>query len=117
MSRLIQWNLITLDGYFEGAKPWDLGFHESVWGEELEELSIEPMTGADGLVFGRAELSETLIREGLYDEYRLVVAPVIVGSGKPLFGCDVPGPKLELLSTQPVKTGGVIVRYAPAIGV
>lgn len=182
MSRLIMWNLITLDGFFEGAKPWDLGFHEVVWGDELAKLGIEQMTGADGLVFGRATfegmaahwpsakgaiadimnsipkyvcsrtlrsvdwnnstilsgdaaeevaklkdagsndllvfgsagLSETLIREGLYDEYRLVVTPVILGSGKPLFGRDVPGPKLDLLSSQTVKTGGVVVRYAPA---
>jgi hypothetical protein len=32
MSRLIMWNLVTLDGYFEGAKSWDLDWHESVWG-------------------------------------------------------------------------------------
>ena len=24
MGRLIQWNLISLDGYFEGAKSWDV---------------------------------------------------------------------------------------------
>jgi hypothetical protein len=35
MGRLIQWNLMTLDGYFEGEKIWDLDFHQSVWGEEL----------------------------------------------------------------------------------
>jgi len=29
------WNLITLDGYFEGEKNWDLGFHDLVWGKEL----------------------------------------------------------------------------------
>jgi dihydrofolate reductase len=46
------WNLITLDGYFEGEKNWDLGFHDLVWGKELEKLSIEQLQSADMLVFG-----------------------------------------------------------------
>ena len=35
MSKLIMWNIITLDGYFEGEKNWELGFHESVWGSDM----------------------------------------------------------------------------------
>ena len=38
--RLIMWNLITLEGFFEGAKKWDLDWHEYVWGDELEQLSL-----------------------------------------------------------------------------
>ena len=53
MRKLIMWNVITLDGYFEGNKNWDLSFHETVWGSELEELSIEQLQSADFLVFGR----------------------------------------------------------------
>jgi hypothetical protein len=30
------WNLLTLDGYFEGAQSWELGWHDVVWGEEME---------------------------------------------------------------------------------
>lgn len=30
MRSLIMWNLITLDGYFEGAKKWDLDWHNDV---------------------------------------------------------------------------------------
>lgn len=52
MSKLIMWNLVTLDGFFEGGKSWDLGFHQSVWGDELERLSIEHLESADGLLFG-----------------------------------------------------------------
>lgn len=36
MRKLIMWNIITLDGYFEGNQNWDLPFHDVVWGEELE---------------------------------------------------------------------------------
>lgn len=47
------WNVITLDGYFEGKQNWDLDFHNLIWGEELEKLSIEQLNAADYLVFGR----------------------------------------------------------------
>lgn len=53
MRKLIMWNLITLDGYFEGAKNWDLPWHEQLWGEELERFSLDQLQSADILVFGR----------------------------------------------------------------
>jgi len=53
MSKLIMWNLLTLDGYFEGAKSWELDWHEYVWGEELERIAIEQLRSADRLLFGR----------------------------------------------------------------
>lgn len=53
MRKLIMWNVITLDGCFEGAKPWDLSFHELVWGPELDALSHEQLNEADMLVFGK----------------------------------------------------------------
>ena len=53
MSKVIMWNLFTLDGFFEGAKSWDLDFHTLVWGDELERLSIEQLRSADRLLFGR----------------------------------------------------------------
>ena len=52
MRKLIMFNIITLDGYFEGEKNWDLAFHDLVWGKELEQLSIEQLQSADMLVFG-----------------------------------------------------------------
>ena len=51
--KLIMWNLVSLDGFFEGPKKWDLDFHNYVWGDELERLSIEQLRSADALVFGR----------------------------------------------------------------
>ena len=38
MRRLIMWNLMTLDGAFDGEKAWDLGWHELSWGDELERF-------------------------------------------------------------------------------
>ena len=53
MTRLIMWNMVTLDGLFEGPKKWDLDFHEYVWGPELEQFSLEQAKTADALLFGR----------------------------------------------------------------
>jgi hypothetical protein len=47
------WNLVTLDGFFEGKDNWDLAFHELVWGKELEQISIEQLRSTDMLVFGK----------------------------------------------------------------
>ncbi len=52
MRKLIMWNVVTLDGRFEGEKPWDLSFHELVWGPELEAVSIAQLEEASVLVFG-----------------------------------------------------------------
>jgi len=52
MRKLIMWNVVTLDGYFEGEKNWDLSFHELVWGKELEDFSNGQLKSADMLIFG-----------------------------------------------------------------
>jgi hypothetical protein len=56
MRKLIMWNLISLDGYFEGETSWDLDFHELAWGKELEDFSIMQLRSADMLVLARPRL-------------------------------------------------------------
>lgn len=53
MRRLVAWNVMTLDGYFEGRAAWDLGFHETVWGDELEAFSLAQLQASGTLLFGR----------------------------------------------------------------
>jgi hypothetical protein len=53
MRRLVVWNAMTLDGYFEGKSPWDLGFLETIWGDELEAFSLEQGREIGTLLFGR----------------------------------------------------------------
>jgi dihydrofolate reductase len=184
MRKLIMWNILTLDGYFEGPKSWTLDWHDSVWGEELERLSVEQLNSADMLLFGRvtyegmagywrtakgesaeiaelmnsipkvvfsrtlgepewanttlvkenaaakvlelkqqgdrnmfvfgsADLSASFVNEGLFDEYRLALAPIILGSGSTLFGRNLNRRKLKLLESRPLSSGGVLLRYAP----
>ena len=181
MSRLILWNAVSLDGYFEGTKSWDLAFHRYIWGEELERFSLEQLRSANRLLFGRVtyegmaaywqtakgevaefmnrlpkvvfsrtleradwvntkllkgdlvaevqeikrqgsgntfvfgsgNLSASLIEHGLFDEYRVAIAPVLLGRGNPLFrplGKQLP---MKLLEARPLSNGGVILRYEP----
>ena len=53
MAKLIVWNLVSVDGLFEGPTKWDLDFHNRAWGPELEKLSEEFGEKASMLVFGR----------------------------------------------------------------
>lgn len=52
-------------------------------GRAVARLKAEP--GKDLFVFRSADFSATLIREGLYDEYRIGLVPVTLGAGVPLF--------------------------------
>jgi len=52
VSKLVMWNLMTLDGMVAGPKG-DISWHEDVWGPELEQLSEAQLEEAGGLLFGR----------------------------------------------------------------
>ena len=62
-------------------------------------------------VFGSANLSETFINDNLFDEYRIGIASVILGSGRPLFRQGIVSQNLSLVSTQQLLKGGVILKY------
>lgn len=181
MRKLVMWNLQTLDGYFEGTEPWSLDFHDTVWGPELEQMSIgqedevgtllfgratyEGMAkywstatghiaefmngvpkvvfsdtldeatwnntrlmrgdaadavaalknedGKDLFVFGSAALCDSLRRRGLFDEYRVCLAPILLGRGVPLFKPSDDRRRLRLAESRQLATGGVILRYLP----
>jgi dihydrofolate reductase len=46
------WNIVTLDGLFEGSRPWDLPWQQC-WGEDMDRFSLEQLRTADLLIFGR----------------------------------------------------------------
>src|SRR5512145_577520 len=79
--------------------------------EEVRRLKAEP--GNDMVVWGGLTLCDSLIREGLVDEYRLQVCPLVLGRGKRLFGN---GLATQVLTRLEASTYGdmVAVRYAPA---
>jgi dihydrofolate reductase len=52
------------------------------------------------------------MRRGLFDELRICLAPVVLGTGVPLFKPGSPRQNLALLESRPLTTGGLILRYA-----
>ena len=53
VRKLIMWNLVTLDGFFEGPKSWEIDWHDTVWGEEMEQYAIAQSKATGALLFGR----------------------------------------------------------------
>jgi dihydrofolate reductase len=78
-----------------------------------EVARLKQESGKDMVIWGSISLAQSLMRDGLIDEYQLVVCPVVMGSGKPLFG-DVGSSNLTLLSTKSFDRGTVLLAYAPA---
>jgi dihydrofolate reductase len=182
MSKLIMFNLMSLDGYFEGATNWTLDWHQRALDENFFQFALDQLRTADALIFGRityegmarhwptatgeiaasmndlpkvvfsrtlervdwkntklvkddpvtriselkrqgtrnlfvfgsAVLSRPLMDAGLFDEYRLGLTSVILGSGRPLFGQGVVHQVLNLVETKPLGTGCVVCRYEPS---
>ena len=79
--------------------------------EEVSRLKQQP--GGDILIFGSGELVRELMQHDLIDEYRLLVYPVVLGSGKRLFGDEI-DKKLKLVGTKPFSSGVVLLRYQRA---
>jgi dihydrofolate reductase len=80
--------------------------------EEVSRLKQQP--GKDILIFGSGKLVNTLMQHDLIDEYRLMVFPMVVGSGKRLFGDGIDTTVLELVDTETFGSGVVVLTYRPA---
>lgn len=78
---------------------------------EVSKLKQQP--GQDILVAGSRELVQTLAQHDLVDEYRLLVYPIVLGSGKRLFGDGVHTP-LKLRKSEAYESGVVLLSYEPA---
>ena len=80
--------------------------------EEVAKLKQRP--GGDILVAGSATLVRGLMAEGLVDEYRLMVFPIVLGSGKRLFGETEDTATLKLVGAKTLDSGTLILTYHPA---
>ena len=99
----------TLEG------PLDWNNSTLIEGNVAEEVSrIKRQPGKDILVFGSGDLVNTLMKHGLIDEYRLMVFPIVLGSGKRLFGDGLDTTVLELVDTKAFDSGVVVLTYRPA---
>ena len=77
--------------------------------EEVAELKQQP--GRDILVAGSGKLVHTLMQHDLVDEYRLMVHPVVLGSGKSLFRDGISRKVLRLVGTKTFSSGIVLLSY------
>jgi len=64
---------------FQEPLEWNASLIEGDLAEEVSRLKQEP--GKDILVYGSGDLVNTLMKHNLVDEYRLMVFPIVVGSG------------------------------------
>jgi dihydrofolate reductase len=85
-------------------------------GDVVEEVrTLKQQVGGNILVAGSATLVTTLVEHDLIDEYRLMVYPIVLGTGKRLFR-DTSGPagQLTLVEARPVGSGIVVLTYERA---
>jgi len=80
--------------------------------EEMAKLKQQP--GKDMAIFGSGSIVSTFTQRGLIDEYRIIVNPVVLGNGKPLFKGIHDKLNLKLLKTKTFRSGNVMLCYQPA---
>jgi dihydrofolate reductase len=78
---------------------------------EVAKLKQQP--GKNFLLFGGVRMAQTFAQLGLIDEYRLLVQPKVLGSGKPLFTDIRNRINLKLVSAKSFKVGAVMLQYQP----
>jgi len=181
MKRLFSFNMITLDGFFEGPSKWDLNWHnvdnefnefavdqlneidtllfgrvtyegmagywptpaatandpvvaglmnripkivvsrtleKAEWDNtrlikdhiEEEIAKLKQQSGRDLAIFGSANLMSTLMKMDLIDEHRVMLNPIILGNGIPLFKTK-DKVALQLLRTRIFGNGNVLLCY------
>ena len=83
-------------------------------GDVVEKISkLRSESSGDIVVHGSATLFQTLIEHDLVDELRLMVFPVVLGSGKRLFGETSDKKPLRLVDSKTVGDGVVILIFQP----
>ena len=81
-----------------------------------EVARLKAQYDGDILVQGSATLIQTLAEHGLVDEYRLMVHPVVLGTGKRLFSGSAAGTDLQLVDSRKVGPDVLLLTYRPASG-
>jgi dihydrofolate reductase len=79
--------------------------------EETSKLKQQP--GKNILIFGSADLASEFMKLGLIDEFRIIVNPILLGNGTPLFKDISDRMKLNLLKTRTFRSGNVLLYYEP----
>jgi len=79
--------------------------------DEIKKLKQQP--GKDMVIFGSGTLVSELTSLKLIDEYRLIINPVILGNGNPMFKSINEKIGLQLINTKTLASGSIILYYQP----
>ena len=103
--------------YVVSSTVTDLSWNATVLGDDwLKEVArLRKELDGEILVYGSRRLSQALIGMGLVDELRLLVYPVVLGTGDRLFGEMQDKIALRLVESRPFGGGLVSMIYAPAL--
>jgi class 3 adenylate cyclase/dihydrofolate reductase len=86
-----------------------------IGGNPAEKIAeLKQQSGGDILLLGSADLLNSLITHDVIDEYRLMVFPVLLGSGKRLFRAATDITHLQLVDTRTFASGVTVLTYRPA---
>jgi dihydrofolate reductase len=79
--------------------------------EEINKLKQQP--GKDIIAHGGGNFAQSLVQAGVIDEYKLLVHPVVLGKGLPLFGTLDKPTHLQLLSSTSFRSGVIAKVFRP----
>jgi dihydrofolate reductase len=95
-----------------GPLPWENS--TLLRGDVAEAVAaLKREDGGDLHVIGSTELVQALLQNGLVDELRLMIDPVVLGGGKRIFRDDGSLRPLRLVDSAVTTTGAVLARYVP----
>jgi dihydrofolate reductase len=107
----------SMPKYVVSSTLTDLAWNNStvLQGDLTEEVArLKAVHDGDIVVHGSAQLVQGLLENDLVDEVRLMVYPVVLGSGKRLFGETSDKKPLRLVDSKVVGDGVAILTYEPA---
>jgi len=76
--------------------------------------ALKQTPGKDIALFAGADLANSFMKLGLIDEYRVIVNPILLGGGTPLFQGGYARTRLHLLEARRFGSGAMLLRYQPA---
>jgi dihydrofolate reductase len=84
-------------------------------GSVADEVARLKRAPGDGLLWvGGSDLAVSFLEQGLLDELRIILTPILLGAGKTVFDTIQKRYPLKLLSTKSFQSGNVILTYEPA---
>ena len=103
---------IVLSTTLEKADWRDSTIWKAIIPAEIAQLKQRP--GKDIVIYGSASIVQQLTNLGVIDEYHLLVHPVVLGSGRPLFEHIQQRVTMKLVKTEPFTSGVVLHIYQRA---